>query len=202
MFERDQPRIAKYAQSSPDGLAEVATFVFLTIQQSIETIPVAMRDVRRAGSRSRFLWGMKAPAYEAWQADKERIHHVSLAIFTGFADPDTVADNLVGWYATMPGMGPVKAGFLVQLAFGMSGCLDTHNLDRFGLDEYVFKSSRYKALRRHAARAKMIRSYNETCDALGGTQALWDGWCTYVADKTKHLSPSRVSALHCEAIGV
>ena len=69
-----------------------------------------------------------------------------------------------------------------------SGCLDSHNLERFQI-----KVSRYK---NKLAKGR-IEEYNDLCARLGGPEYLWDTWCDYLATRDgRYLSASEVSRLH------
>lgn len=193
--------------TSADTMADVFTFVLLTIQQPIKSIPDAMRDVRRKGSSSAFLWGMKANGWQYVQSHKSAIYH-DLGELQHIPDPDWRDDALLEYLAIMPGFGMVKAGFVAQLLFGRVGCIDTHNIDRFGLEWTAsgsqptwLKSSAYKE-RRPAARQALRQTYLALTRNQGGAEALWNGWCAYVAEKypNQYESASYVSKLHVDAI--
>ncbi len=198
MFDRDQPEIAAYAQSSPDAMCRVMTFVIATIQQSIFTVPEIMDDIDRNGVESRFLWGFKLPAYENAVKEREGIYREAMGLWRAHANPDHAADELLHLFARQPGYGLVKGGFCVQLMFGLSGCIDTHNLQLYEVSARAFKASRYKngsAELRH----RMVRDYNHKCWDIGGTEFLWDNWCRFVADRNA-TTADRVSRLHTDTI--
>ena len=111
-------------------------------------------------------------------------------------------DYLVGYLATLPGLGLAKAGFAAQLAFGVSGCLDSYNQTRFGIGVNTF--SHFKRRRTVRARLAFATRYNETVEAAGGMAALWDGWCQYVALRRPqvYLNADVVSALHVAALSL
>ena len=132
MFIDHQPIIARYAQGSPEAMNDCLSFVFLTIQQSISTVPAAMRELKIMGRHSKHLWGFKAPAWEYARAKAGAVYDTAMDIH-GLADPDRRERELMAHFASLPGLGLVKAGFMVQLAFGLGGCLDRHNIDRFDL---------------------------------------------------------------------
>lgn len=91
----------------------------------------------------------------------------------------------------VPGIGLAKGGFMLQMCYGLSGCLDTHNVTRFGLPERRYASGHKDTDTRRAS------EYNEVCARLGGTAELWDTWCEYLAERDgRYLSAQEVSRLH------
>ena len=91
----------------------------------------------------------------------------------------------------VPGLGLAKSGFIVQMLYGMSGCIDTHNLTRFNLHRRRF------ACGTKATDRRRIGEYNDMVGRLGGTARLWDEWCIYVADRdANYVDADHVSRLH------
>lgn len=198
MFRTHQKEISQYAQSGPDQMARVITFVYLTIQQSILTLPEQMRSVDREGTESRFLWGFKLGAYEWLSENKESVYRSVMDTWRGHADPAVAERETLSVFASMPGLGLVKGGFCNQLIFGTTGCIDSHNMKRFGIPESAFHASRFKRAGAKT-RQRLLREYADTCADFGGAEGLWDDWCELVGQKygkTAH----EISALHLEAI--
>lgn len=208
MFETHQRRVGEYARRGPEEMAHVFTFVLLTIQQSLDSVPEAMRDVRELGDNSRFLWGMKANGYRAYMAKRDAIYNDAMELWR-LADPERAERELLAYFATLDGVGLVKAGFMVQLCFGMGGCLDTHHIVRFGLADNRthppawMRAWHYKKAK-PARKSAYLDAYLAALKMGGGCEGLWDDWCHHVA----HVWPVRyrdayhVSALHCEALGL
>ena len=197
MFADHQPIIARYARAAPENLARVALFVILSVQQSLAYAPEAMR--RTENDDNAMLYGWKHDAWRLWKRDAAAIFQDCEAIYNGFASPDTAAVELVAYLAqTRHGFGYAKAGFVIQLVYGISGCLDTVNLDRFGFGREAFKSRKY--LRRSTFYHHSER-YHTAVRWCGGTAELWDSWCAFVA-KRDGKRPEEISALHLEALGL
>lgn len=194
MYNTHQKAIADHAATA-EGFRRVVRFVLLTIQEPLHRMPAFMRTIDRGDLTP--LWGFKRAADEWWSENYQEAYGACSA----FAAVDDV-DGLVAYLSQCPGLGYAKGGFVAQLAFGVSGCLDSHNLAQYGIDPAVVrggKSKRFATARRRAA------AYNAACRALGGTAALWDRWCHYVAAQAgygKALGAEGVSALHCEALGI
>lgn len=205
MFARHQPIIAAYARSSPDALARVQTFVYLTVQQPLFMVPRAMKDVDREGIESKFLWGWKRDAYSYIHAHKEAVHRDMLSYyFEGNADPVRQERELLAYGATLPGMGLVKAGFMAQLCFGVAGCIDSNNVHRFQLGrEQWLRADSYKAVG-PKTKARYLDQYQSMLAVAGGCEALWDDWCIFVHSRGRgnYNSAEHVSQLHVEALGL
>lgn len=186
-YREVQPTIAKYARGSAEGMLDVLTFVYLTVRQPIESLPAAFADVRKRGGASVYLWGKKRAAFDYLQGNSEQI-------FLDLQKLETTLERLV-YVATLPGFGLPKAGFVLQLVWGEAGCLDTHNLTRYGIP-WNSDKARIKG-RKRDTQLRKAESYLKLCEGLGGPEILWDSWCQYISE----LRPSvgtwqEVSALH------
>lgn len=175
MYARDARLIQRYAQSSPEALQDVVTFVLVSIRNPIEKLPDFCDDVRRRGKASRYLWGSKRSGFEYWDRNASRLYREAQALH---AADDTL--GLLLLFRTVPGLDLPKAGFCLQLAYGRAGCLDSHNLARFGLKASSFRTS--GKLSEEAIRRKALH-YLDVIERLGGCAALWDSWCAYVASR-------------------
>lgn len=190
MYQNHQPNIEKFARKNPDNFAQVVLFVSATIQQMFHTVPAIVEDVRERGLDSKHLWGSKK---DTWRFTLENKDMLFEAVFS---DMD-LEDKLLS-IAEIPGIGLVKAGFVLQLCTGEVGCLDVHNLRRFGLNAQTFKLGKVKYL---TARKKATL-YLNTCVQCGGSETLWDEWCQLIADKypQRWRSAHDVSQAHEEII--
>jgi hypothetical protein len=200
MFETHQAKIGAYAQRSPENMARVLTFVVLTIRQPLHRVPADMETVYNSTDHdeiSGILFGHKAAAWASIDARRDETYRDLMVMW----EDGTPHADMLAYLAKRPGLGLVKAGFALQLIFGIVGCLDTHNLTRYGIPENRFNASKGKA-KRYETRLGHAQTYVETCEALGGCQSLWDTWCTYVATNQPdtYRDPEHVSELHCDAI--
>ena len=189
MYQNHQPNIEKFARKNPDNFAQVVLFVSATIQQMFHTVPAIVDDVREHGLDSKHLWGSKKDTWRYTLENKD------LLFETVFSNMD-LEDKLLS-IAEIPGIGLVKAGF-VQLCGCEVGCLDVHNLRRFGLNAQTFKFGKVKYL---TARKKATL-YLNTCVQCGGSETLWDEWCQLIAEKypQRWRSAHDVSQAHEEII--
>jgi hypothetical protein len=202
MFATHQSEIGKYARDNADNMARVITFVYATIQQPLNTVTDTMEDIDETGGASIYLWGWKRGAWLWLQEHKEEVHKRAMDIYDGHADPETVEHELLKYFASLPGLGLVKGGFVIQLCFGLSGCMDRHNMARFDIKENAFAAGRFKNAKTNKTRNALVRDYHATVAACGGTAALWNDWCAYLANKYEVLYSDawQVSALHIKCI--
>ncbi len=202
MFNTHQPIIAAHAQANAANLALVQQFVILSVQVPLSRVSTDLDIVRREKETDRIpgiLYGWKQAAYyDAWFERDER-YHQAMDICTHAIGAEDRANRLLHYFACLPGFGPVKAGFVCQLAFGLSGCIDTNNAKRFGINLRYWHAWDFKHSSLPVKRRKVER-YNETVRRLGGTRAMWDGWCTFVSERDGKLTPNEVSALHTAAL--
>jgi hypothetical protein len=203
MFATHAQRISAYGRSDPQSFANVVQFVILTIRQPLHRVPDDMLTAAQQDEAARdVLWGWKWEAYANAELDAERSWSYCEHVFA-----DATLDNharsvlMIEYLADQRGLGLAKAGFVVQLIYGLAGCLDSHNLARFGIKPRAF--SNYKE-RSSKARRKLCERYVETVYELGGPETLWDSWCAYVAanQPENYRDADHVSALHCEALNI
>lgn len=200
MYDTDMPKLAAHGLKSPEGFADVVTFVLLTIQQPLNSVAGAFKDVRERGARSRFLFGAKRSGYRYIQDHKA-------ALFARVKAAIEARDTVAGIDALLdvPSLGLVKAAFVMQcLGATDAACIDTHNLARFGLSENAVKF-RKAAVRRRDTRLRKIRAYIDLCAREGNARYWWNSWCDYVATKARSsgfASAEACSREHCRAIGL
>lgn len=200
MFAEHQPLVAKHAQASDAGFYSLGLFVLATVRVPLAR---AARDCAAivAGDTTPdrcpgTFFGYKLRAAAEWRDTAPGLRAEMLAAWREGAG----AAELTLRASAVRGLGLAKGGFLVQLAFGASGCLDTHNLARWGLDARRFRVDGASA----RTREQRVRDYCETVDRCGGTAVLWDAWCDYVAAQNPGLYEcgDHVSALHPRALGI
>ena len=202
MFNTHQNEIGHFARESAGNMARVYQFVITTVQQSLVDTPNFMSDIDTQGDKSKHLWGWKRDAFTFSIENADAIFDTSMTIYREISDPEIVRHELLKFFAGLPGLGLVKGGFMVQLCFGLSGCIDTHNINRFGLDDKTFKAARFKGAKTDKTRNAIVRAYHEIVDACGGCAALWDEWCEHVASRQpqNYDNAFDVSAIHVLAI--
>ena len=190
MFAEHQPQLSRLARSSPEGFERIVTFVLCTIRMSLRD---AVKDypIVRRGDRCRSIFGFKHDGL-AYLRDHAASIWSELECVYECTRGEPCEDELMAIVTMIPGIGLAKGGFILQMMYGLSGCIDTHNLRRFGLTEETFAT--------HGSRKKclsLIRSYRAMIANSGGTAWLWDTWCAYLAERDHNYdSAETVSSLH------
>ena len=194
MFSTHQSTISDFALGSNVGLERTFRPVFLSIRQPFHSMAKQMQDVDENGMQSPYLFGWKRDGLAFVRANASGLRHALAGVPAGYGDAEALLK-----VASVPGLGLVKAGFVCQLVTGSVGCLDSHNLERFGLNANAFK---YGAGASEALKRKKALAYLDACWKAGGCESLWDGWCNHVAEnQPKHWrSGFDVSAMHQSAI--
>ena len=108
---------------------------------------------------------------------------------------------LLGELVKIPGVAPVKAGFIAQLIFGKSGCLDTHNIDIYTkvfpdmkdeLNPELWQKGGGKDGIETSKGIEGIKRYADTLKKLEkrgiGTLELWDVWVDFVGRMYKMIT--------------
>ena len=186
MYDNHQPQISAFARASADNLRKVACFAVCTIRMPLLD---AAKDTPYAinGTPCRSIFGHKHDALAWLRNHADELYDELEYLWHECASDDAMLRAVM----QCPGIGLAKAGFILQMCYGISGCLDSHNLRRYGIGE------RYYATGTKATDRRRISEYNETCRKLGGTRALWDTWCTQLAETDgRYLSANEVSGLH------
>ena len=204
MYQRDQAKISRYARSSPEAFARVMQFVIFTARVRLANVPANMDTAERGGDDAMsVLFGWKHKAWSEAYIHRETHFTYCEDAARHTSDPYELSCVLIEYIASLTGFGPVKAGFVVQCIYpGLGGCLDMHNIKMYGLKPRAFDNyCQFKTARR---RRRKIAQYVTLCGELGGPEALWDGWCHYLAQQQPALyrNADHVSAIHCEALGL
>lgn len=204
MFAEHQPIIQAWADQSPDNLARVLQLAIITARQPFINAPAdmetAMRGERDATS---VLFSWKARSFAEIWADRASIFWNCHEILYHAEDTRDAENALLAYVASIHGLGFAKAGFSIQMAFGLSGCLDTHNLFRLGVKPSVCRPRNERDYKLGTMYAR-VDLYNSLVHKAGGTEKLWNDWCAYVAKRQPKLyrDAEHVSSLHLIALGL
>ena len=204
MFNRHQKAIGSYARMNPENMKRVYWFVIATVQQSLVDVPEILKSFEEEGEASKYMFAWKSDAFRYARDNAEDIYTDAIALWNTARDDAEAADWLLAYFAGLPGLGLAKGGFMVQLCFGLSGCLDSHNVARFGLNKNTFSAARFKGAKTKKTRTKLVKMYHELVAKAGGCEALWNDWCDYVAERqpANYEDGNHVSRVHVEALGV
>tara|TARA_Y100001963_G_scaffold103651_1_gene142705 strand:+ start:5923 stop:6507 length:585 start_codon:yes stop_codon:yes gene_type:complete len=187
MFTTHQKAIGRWGRKSPDNTSWIIAMVLLSIQQQWDQIGNQLIDLKENGLDCKYLFGSKRSGWDYVLAHKKEIHE---AIYSRKLP---MAEKLLA-VASIPNIGLVKAGFVLQLCIGKVGCLDVHNLRRFGLSPSAFKMGKVK----YDTALGKAKLYIKVCEDLGGCEYLWNSWCDLLAEKypNKYKNGQQVSRLH------
>lgn len=218
MFAVHQKRISNYARQNPDNMARVLRFVILTIRNRLFNVPADMATLDSGGATAEeingVLYGFKLDSVNQIDAEAESLYWQAEEIVFHATSEREAAENLLNLFTSIHGLGLAKAGFAAQLIYGVSACIDSHNLERFGINPNSIKSSTFKNAKTYKTRQKYIARYCDIVEKCGGTEFLWDSWCAYVharpddvglkmnGNESVYKSAHHVSALHCESLGL
>ena len=182
MYNIHGTAIQSFSQQSADNLADVILMVALSIQQNWSTVGYQMKDVKAVGGDSRFLWGNKKKTYNYLQARKDFMYGQFMAVVNSKKSEADKAATLMRIFLRVPGLGLAKAGFVCQLTAGLVGCIDTHNIRMYGIDEKHLKLS--NTLKSEDLRRSKIQQYITICHSIG-TEQLWNNWCNFLGDRDR-----------------
>jgi len=200
MYDIHAMEISEHALKTPQGLLDVITFVFTTIQQPLSSCKNQLNDIDLHGTESKYLFGSKRAGLKYAMENKTRLFwKVQELQKESLENIDTVS-KAVRLFMEVPGLGAVKASFVCQmLGFNVS-CIDSHNLNRLGME---LKDVTIPNSLTEKTKMKKIKAYVHLTQRKG-TVYWWNSWCDYVANKggmNKTLTTgNEVSAFHVECV--
>ena len=204
---------AHVERNGAEAFKQVALFVLATIRVPLYAAASCTRNILEGHDTDgaafrRVIWGHKRAGLEYLESNFREVHRKALMGVRGVILAGEWKDERRYWEAQLlielakiPGIGLAKAGFLAQLCWGISGCLDTHNLRNYGIDANVCS---LPAKLKHKTKLARASKYSEIVEQLGGTEHLWDEWCKHVArtQPKRYTDANHVSLLHCAALGI
>jgi len=199
MFATHQSSIARWAQSSSDNFCDVQLLAILSARQPFSRVREQFEQVKRDDWSPLFSW--KEQAYQNCLQGQDIRYETVMMIADSGEDEHDMADMLLDEVATYHGLGLVKGGFVVQMAFGLSGCFDSRNMDDLHMSARMWRSDGF-ARHNLTTRMRKVRKYNQAVESIG-TGALWDMWCNnYAKTSSTLLTGWDVSAEHCRILGI
>lgn len=194
MYKVHAKAVQDYSRLSSDNLADVILMVVLSIQQPWYSVGEQLKDVKKLGRDSRFIWGNKIKTYDSLQCKKGFIYSQYLAVLNSSKSDDDKALSLMNVFLQIDGLGLAKAGFVCQLTAGLVGCIDVHNIRMYNIPKKDLSFS--KSIKSKALKDKKISNYVSVCHDIG-TENLWDTWCSFLATKSKKFEDGfHVSKVH------
>lgn len=153
-------------------------FVVLTIRQQLVTVPEQLEQVEQGDLSPLFGFKIRSHDYIAEHGEE---------LWRNVKDASTRVAML--HLLSVPGLGIVKAGFVLQLLGHDVACLDSRNVKREKRNPRAFRTDGKPA---HKLTRKVDRYLVEVS---GRACELWDAWCSEVAEAYK-LTAEEISALH------
>ena len=194
MYNIHAKAVQDYSRLSSDNLSDVILMVVLSIQQPWYAVGDQLKDVKRWGIGSKFIWGNKIKTYNFLMSRKDFIYSQYLAVLNSSKADDDKALSLMNVFLQIDGLGLAKAGFVCQLTAGLVGCIDVHNIRMYNIPKKDLAFS--KSIKSKTLRDKKISNYISVCHTIG-TENLWDTWCCSLATKTKRFEDGfHVSKVH------
>jgi len=194
MYNIHAKAVQDYSRLSSDNLSDVILMVVLSIQQPWYAVGDQLKDVKKLGRDSRFIWGNKIKTFDSLQSKKDFIYSQYLAVLNSSKSDDDRALSLMNVFLQIDGLGLAKAGFVCQLTAGLVGCIDVHNIRMYNIPQKDLTFS--KSIKSKALKDKKISNYISVCHTIG-TESLWDTWCCSLATKTKRFEDGfHVSKVH------
>jgi len=194
MYKRDNKKIAQFILKNPDNTVIGIGFVIGTIQNALYKMRPFMDGLAHDGADSIHM-SMKRKGY-LYAIEHKHVLHEALKAAVKHNDPVGAIDVLTN----VPNLGIVKAAFVAQLVGLDVACLDSHNLDRLGLNRAALKFAKTV---KPETKLKKIQDYVHLTQVTGGTEYWWDTWCNYVAGNRankKLTTGDAVSAYHATCI--
>jgi len=199
MYYLHNKKVRRFAQLCPKNLEWVLAFVFSTIRVQTSMLPRYMKEYRKRGLNSSWIWGNKIAGLAYVRKNRQDLYNRMMQIIR--SNKKDMELDLILLFLEVPGLGLPKAGFSCQLVAGKVGCMDVHNIRKFlpdvdasiGTPTYFQTSGNSDVIKR-----KKAINYIELCKEIGGCKFLWNTWCTdRSVDYPKHFpTPFDVSAVH------
>lgn len=172
MYKEHVPIINAGMRHDPETFARGVTFAVLSMRTQFVRLNEQMKQVDNAGQSAQALWGFKRGAYLFLRKRCNYYFHRVSDIF------DPVEGILA--LTEIPGIGIVKAAFILQMMGHDIGCFDTRNASRLGIHPREYRTDGIKI--GPAFRRKVERYVTST---QGQAEPLWNDWCSDVASVYK-----------------
>jgi len=199
MYDTHNPLVRKFAQTDAKSLEQVIAFVFASIRVQTSMLPRMMKEYRKRGIKSSWIWGNKRTGIDYVRKHRQDLFDRMTSILR--AKKATCTHDLLMLFLEVPGLGLPKSGFVVQLVAGKAGCMDVHNVRKYmpevdsakGTPSWLQTSGNS-----YETKAKKGHKYLELVDLAGGCKPMWNNWCTHLSVIYPHHFPTPydVSEVH------
>jgi hypothetical protein len=200
MYSTHNPEVRKYAQSGEKELEQTIAFVFASIRVQTSMLPKMMKEFRKRGTKSSWIWGNKRTGIQYVRKNRRDLYTRMMRIIR--SKKSSISQDLIMLFLEVPGLGLPKAGFVCQLVAGKAGCLDVHNFRKYlpevdaskGTPSYLQTSGNSLATKEKKAHV-YLDIIEKKC---GGTRKVWDNWCAHMSMLYPHHFPTpwHVSNVH------
>jgi hypothetical protein len=170
MYADHQALIQDHIWQSEEGLLRAMLFVRLSIRRHLEAVGPLVERVIAEGPET--AAGMTKQERRSLREIYDAVPDIFAGDYRHHNDPTALISRVL----QIHGFAIVKAAFVAQLALGLGGCLDSHNVKRFNL-----KISDFKGTGTWKAVQGRLTLYLALCEQIGGSEYLWDSWCNHVA---------------------
>lgn len=194
MYAEHVPAISQAMRETPDQFVRGCMFAILSIRQPVTAVPDQMAVLFDGAEADREgpLFGHK---WSAWAFLSDPVKAAQLWRDLLDCDEANKAGAHRGLMALLrvPGLGIVKAGFILQLMGFNVACLDTRNVKREKRNPRAFRTDGKTA----AQLEPKVKKYLAV--TYGKAAFYWDQWCKDVA-KVYDMTAEEVSALHLSIV--
>ena len=192
-----------FGQASPKQMEQVIAFVFASIRVQTFLLPKYMKEWRKRGLKSSWIWGNKRTGLTYVRKHREDLHKRAMAIIK--AKKRNMAEDLIMLYLEVPGLGIPNSAFVVQLLTGSTGCLDVHNIRKYmpGVDASKGTPSILQTSGNTIpVKRRKVQDYQKIVSDTGGSMVWWINWCNHIGIlQAKYFNGGHdVSQLHVECI--
>lgn len=183
MYSVHVPVINAAMRACPDTFARGVMFAVLSIRQPFTIVPEQLREVRTRRDKAKALFGWKRAAFLYVEEHKRDL-------WQACQSPDT--ESALWELTRVPGLGVVKAAFVLQFMGHNIACLDSRNIARDGLSPRAFRSD---GEARKATRAWRVKCQRYVAATSGKAEHYWNAWCSE-AGTNYAMTAFDVSAMH------
>ena len=192
-----------FGQASPKQMEQVIAFVFASIRVQTFLLPKYMKEWRKRGLKSSWIWGNKRTGLTYVRKHRDDLHKRAMAIIK--AKKKNMAEDLIMLFLEVPGLGIPKSAFVVQLLTGSTGCLDVHNIRKYmpGVDASKGTPSILQTSGNTIpVKRRKVQAYQKIVSDTCGSMVWWINWCNHIGIlQAKYFNGGHeVSQLHVECI--
>jgi hypothetical protein len=166
----------------PDIFCKAVTFAVLSMRQTFVSAVQSMKTF--TGMTDRHLWGFKRGAYDFTRKNKFCLWERAKAAQSSESGLEVLTE--------IPGLGIVKAAFVLQMMGHDIGCLDSRNVQRLSLNPREWRTDGPARKQSPAFKRKIQRYVDFTA---GRAEELWNDWCEDAA-RVYHVSADEISRDH------